>query len=209
MSYNYLTPSEAFEKDSVKFKGKQISSDYSEEEQSRISGKFVLAVIALIILEVSIYQIFPFNQTFAIIATMLLVFIGYFFMNAYLTTYQYIGTILFTKSQLEFSNKDYNQRSQIDYTDIVQIKGKAGIPHQVFRGKNQKEEFMSLKITFVLSDEKEFSCEICTKLDLVLVEPDVTVHHMPHLEALLQELFVSYKVIDKKAYKNDRDWAFK
>lgn len=209
MSYNYLTPSEAFKKGSVKFRGKQISSDYSEEEQSRISGKFVLAVIALIILEVSIYQIFPFNQTFVIIATILLVFIGYFFMNKYLTTYQYIGTILFTQSRLEFSNKEYNQISQVDYTDIVQIKGKAGIPHQVFRGKNQKEEFMSLKIIFVLSDEKEFSCEIYTRLDLVKIEPDLIVHHIPHLEAVLKELFIGYEVIDKIACKNDRDWAFK
>lgn len=207
MPNRHYTLREDFNKNRIKFKAQQISSRFSQADQERISGQFVLSVIGLIFLEIIVSYFFSFDQIFPILTTMILVFIGYRIMNKYLQTYDDVGTIYFSDHQIEFSNPKFNQRNVIDYSEINLIRGFPGIPHQVFRGRNPQEEFLSLKIRFLLNNDVNVECEICTKVSIIKLEQNTIVNRTVNIEAILKEIGKGYLIIDTFSFKYAPNWG--
>ncbi|WP_343604419.1 hypothetical protein [Fluviicola sp.] len=192
----------ALKEGAVTFYAKCISPAYSPEEQDRISGKYVLVVLAAGALLVTMIRICQLNATPFVLGFLGLVVFSYQIMNSKLTQFDVIGKASFDDSALVIVTPDYFELKRMAYQEIGEIKSKSGNPDSVFAGKGQERQYQSLHVTFYLKDETTYTIELSTELARIRKNEQVVISNEEIcLEDLLRMVYEEYRVVDEAYYR--------
>jgi len=196
-SDNLVDPFEALKKGDLFFKFRVLRPDYSAKDVSRISGVFVLCVIAVLAICITAsYLMQSKDDTFMIISLMICVMIGYRIMNAKLTNFTYTGKAIMYADRIIFSDMADNEEEEFYYSSIKKIKGEPGVDVQVFisakRNSMQEKRYQSFIVSFYLDDETVYQTQLST--DVILLGGNVTFR--PTLDDCLRFLDRDHEIVD-------------
>lgn len=206
MEYTQTSPFEAYRNGLVEFTTEQVVARFDKLKRSRILTWFIVVVLGIICMAAFLYFAMPNYEKWIIGITVVAVLLGYSIMDHRLTSYRIIGELTFSSDNLKSSIKEDHTIHQINYSEIVEIKAKPGVPHTLFDRNGQFEEYASLQVIFILRDGSKVGFELETNLWKISKRKKVEIDFVPHLEAVLKDICPKYQIVDKRSQKYGKGW---